>query len=83
MRVYTALRLSVIPSFRNSDFVSAQYLAKFAYVLMLTRSRLGLLHVNFLEYTTQLWAMVYMSKNHFRSISCERIDGIGSNFTYT
>ena len=30
----------------------------FAYALMLTRSRLGLLCVSFCEYTTQLWPLV-------------------------
>ena len=47
------------------NFVSAQYLGnkliefdQFAYALMLTRARLGLLHVNFHKFTTQLWHMV-------------------------
>ena len=53
----------------------------FAYALTSTRSRLGVLHVNFCKFTTELWPFV-LFKFCFRSISCEQIDQTWSNFAY-
>ena len=61
---YTGFGLSVIPSVYTSYFVSAQYLEQidrilpnFVYALILTRSRVGLLHIIFLTFVIELWPL--------------------------
>ena len=50
-------------------------LARFAYALILTTSRLGLLHINFHKFITELRLLI-MSEFCFRSIFWGQIDGI-------
>ena len=75
------------------NFVSAQYLENelmeedqiLHYALTLTRSRLGLLGVNFCKYTTQLWPLVivkmFVSGQYFVDESME-LDQIVLNFMH-
>ena len=65
----------------HHNSVSAQYLDRispnFVYAMILTRSRLGLLHVSFHTFVPELWPLIY-AKIWFRSISSEQIN---KNFT--
>ena len=69
------------------NVVSTQYLEKEwmefdqIFHMHLTSSRLGLLHVSFHKFTTKLWPFL-MFEFCLRSISCEQIVGIRSNFAY-
>ena len=51
-----------------------------AYALILTRSRLGLLRVNFCKFITVVWHLIL--EFCFCSISWEQTDGIRPNFVY-
>ena len=53
----------------------------FAYALTSTRSRLGLLHVNFCKFTTVM-TLGYCQKFVSAQYLCEWINGIWSNFAY-
>ena len=60
-------------------------LTKFAYALILTRSRLGLIRISFHQIVTRIMALYdpwFLSDFRSRSISWERIDRVWSNFAY-
>ena len=81
-------RHSVVLSYYNSDFISAQYLKNvligikpnFAYAFSLTRSMLGLVRVNFRKFAAWLLPLVIVKISF--SLNRERMDGICSNFPY-
>ena len=72
----------------RQNFVSTKYLEQidrfstnFIYAFILTRYSLGLLHLIFHAFLSELWPLIY-TKFCFRSIFREQIDIISPNFMY-